>query len=89
LEKSAPGSLWVPAHGRPDRNLLAKNRELLGGIYENALKAVQNGKDIEEAKKMVLTDPHVAKYAHDTVGFNENIGKFTSIAYVEAEQTAF
>lgn len=89
LEKSAPGSLWVPAHGRPDRNLLAKNRELLGGIYENALKAVQNGKDIEEAKKMVLADPHVAKYAHDTVGFNESIGKFTSIAYVEAEQTAF
>ncbi len=89
LEKNAAGSLWVPAHGKPDRNLLVKNRELLGGIYENALKAVQSGKDIEAAKAMVLADPHVKKYANDTVGFNESIGKFTSIAYVEAEQKAF
>lgn len=89
LEKNAPGSLWVPAHGQPDRNLLVKNRELLGGIYASALKAVKSGKTIDEAKAMVLANPSVKKYAQDTVGFDESIGKFASIAFIEAEQNSF
>ncbi len=89
LEKNAPDSIWVPAHGKPDRNLLAKNRELLGAIYENALNAVKKGHSIDEAKTNALKDLHITKYANDTVGFHENIGKFVSIAYVEAEQNAF
>ncbi len=89
LEKAAPNSLWVPGHGQPDRKLLVKNRELLGGIYESAMQAVKSGKTIDEAKAMVLANPRVKKYAKDTQGFDESIGKFANIAFVEAEQNAF
>ena len=89
LEKNAPDSLWIPAHGMPDRRLLINNRELLGGIYDTALKAMKSGKTLDEAIVLVMQEPRVKAFANDTVGFNESIGKFASIAYVEAEQNAF
>ncbi|MDD3610256.1 MAG: MBL fold metallo-hydrolase [Halothiobacillaceae bacterium] len=89
LEAHIPGALWVPGHGHPDRDMLKKNRELLMGIYDNAAKAVEAGGSIEDARAAVLKDPRVTKYARDTVGFDESIGKFISIAYLEAEQKAF
>jgi hypothetical protein len=38
---------------------------------------------------MVLTDPRVKKRATDMQGFEGNIGKYTSLAYLEAEKEAF
>lgn len=89
LEQAAPGSLWLPGHGKPGRDLLARQRELFEGIYENAANAAEQMLPISEAKAMVLADPRVTKYADDTFGFDEGIGKFTSIAYTEAEARAF
>jgi hypothetical protein len=61
----------------------------LAGIYESCVQAVKDGKDPSQAKAMVLKDPRVIKYAKNTKGFETNIGKYTSLAYLEAEKEAF
>lgn len=88
LEKIKP-KLWLPGHGQPGPDVLKNNRELFGGIYGACVEAVKQGKPLEEAKAMVLADPRVKKWAPQTKGFKENIGSYTSLAYVEAEQENF
>jgi hypothetical protein len=51
--------------------------------------AVKEGASLEAAKPRVLADPRVAKYAANTQGWASNIGKYTSIAYLEAEKETF
>ena len=41
------------------------------------------------AREMVLADPRVASRAADTKGFDNNIGKYVSLAYLEAEENNF
>jgi hypothetical protein len=36
-----------------------------------------------------MKDPRVQKRAKDMQGFDGNIGKYTSLAYLEAEKEAF
>ncbi len=88
LEKIKP-TLWLPGHGIPGPDVLKNNRELFEGIYGTCVQAVKDGKPLEEAKKLVLADPRVRKWSPQTKGFNENIGSYTSLAYVEAEQENF
>mgnify|MGYP000054417931 CR=1 FL=1 len=80
---------WLPGHGQPGPDVLKNNRELFDGIYGACVQAVQEGKTIGEAKAMVLADPRVKKWAPQTKGFEENIGSYSSLAYVEAEQENF
>lgn len=89
LTKSAGDQLWVPGHGRPGRGLLKDYGELMAGIWETCVKAVENGQDISAAKALVLKDPRVSSRAARTAGFEANIGKYTSLAYLEAEKVAF
>lgn len=89
LEKNVPGSLWLPGHGEPGPDVIKHNRELFDGIFQSCVQAVKEMKSFEEAKSMVLADPRVKKWAPVTKGFNENIGSYTSLAYLEAEQSAF
>ncbi|HRP64575.1 MAG TPA: MBL fold metallo-hydrolase [Thauera sp.] len=89
LEKNAPSRIWVPGHGRPSGEVLAWNRELFEGIYENCVRAVEDGADMASARARVLADPRVAGKAADTAGFDTNIGKYVSLAYLEAEKEAF
>lgn len=89
LEKNAPATIWLPGHGQPSAGVLAWNRELFAGIYESCVKAVEAGQPMEEAKALVLKDPRVASRARDTKGFDTNIGKYVSLAYLEAEAAAF
>ena len=89
LEAAVPGALWIPAHGNPGKTVLAHNRELFEGIYQSAEKAVQEMSGQEGAKELALADPRVKKYAPITKGFDENIGKYTSLAYLEAESASF
>ena len=42
-----------------------------------------------EAKARVLKDPRVASRARTMQGFDGNIGKYVSLAYLEAEKVAF
>jgi hypothetical protein len=41
------------------------------------------------ARAAVLADPRVSSRARETQGFEANIGKYVSLAYLEAEAVAF
>ena len=89
LQEAAGDQLWLPGHGHPGKGLLKDYGELMAGIWETCLKAVEDGKDLSAAKALVLKDPRVASRAQRTAGFEANIGKYTSLAYLEAERLAF
>lgn len=89
LEKNAGSTIWLPGHGLPSGQVLQWNRELFEGIYQPCEKAIKDGLSMEEAKALVLKDPRVASRAKDTKGFDSNIGKYVSLAYLEAEAAAF
>lgn len=81
--------LLMPGHGKPGKEeLLSTYEDIMHGIYDNTKKAVADGLSIEEAKKLVLNDPRITKHEKTTEGF-EDIGKFVSYAYTEAETKAF
>lgn len=89
LEQMTRTRIWLPAHGRPGAGVLQWNRALFEGIYRPCEQAVRDGRPLEEAKAIVLQDPRVASRAAETEGFAANIGKYVSIAYLEAEAAAF
>jgi glyoxylase-like metal-dependent hydrolase (beta-lactamase superfamily II) len=81
--------LWVPGHGAASGDLLLAYGTFLRGIWENCLQAVKEQKSEAQAKAMVLADPRVAARAATMQGFAGNIGKYVSLAYLEAEKEAF
>jgi glyoxylase-like metal-dependent hydrolase (beta-lactamase superfamily II) len=89
LQQAAGEQLWVPGHGMGSQDLLTRYGTFLAGIYEPCLKAVKDGQSMEAAKAAVLKDPRVASRAKTMDGFESNIGKYTSLAYLEAEKEAF
>lgn len=89
LKKNTGDQLWLPAHGVASRDLLDTYGAFMAGIWENCLKAVKDGKSEGEAKTMVLADPRVAMRAKTMQGFHNGIGKYISLAYLEAEKEAF
>jgi len=89
LRAAAGDQLWVPGHGRASQTLLKDYGTFMAGIYEPCLKAVEAGEGIETAKAAVLKDPRVAPHAKTMAGFDSNIGKYVSLAYLEAENEAF
>ena len=89
LEKRAASRIWLPGHGQPGAGVLAWNRALFEGIYRPCEQAIKDGLPLEEAKALVLRDERVASRARDTRGFESNIGKYVSLAYLEAEAASF
>lgn len=89
LEREVAGALWVPGHGKASKTLLAEQRELFAGIYQNCETAVKAGEDEASARRRVLADPRVARHAGHTQGWDNNIGKYISLAYLEAEKESF
>ena len=89
LKTKAGSELWVPGHGRPTDDLMQWNREMFAGIYENCMTAVENMEDMASARARVMADPRVADKAEETRGFEANIGRYISLAYLEAEMAAF
>jgi glyoxylase-like metal-dependent hydrolase (beta-lactamase superfamily II) len=81
--------VWVPGHGLGSKDLLKTYGEFMAGIWEPCLKAVEDGKSEADAKAAVLKDPRVASRAKTMQGFDSNIGKYVSLAYLEAEKIAF
>jgi hypothetical protein len=53
------------------------------------LQAVKDGQSEAEAKAAVLKDPRVLARAKTMQGFDTHIGKYVSLAYLEAEKEAF
>ncbi len=84
-----PDALWVPCHGNPQKDLLQTYGTFLKGIWEPSLQAVKDGVPIGKAKDLVLKDPRIASRAPTMLGFAANIGKYTSLAYLEAERENF
>lgn len=89
LQKAAGAQLWMPGHGMPGQDILDTYGTFLKGIWEPCLQAVKDGQSESEAKARVLKDPRVAARAKTMQGFDSNIGKYTSLAYLEAEKEAF
>lgn len=89
LKAEAGSEIWVPGHGLPTPDIMTWNRELFAGIYENCLAAVEDMEDMAAARARVMADPRVAERAAETRGFDENIGRYVSLAYLEAEMAAF
>jgi glyoxylase-like metal-dependent hydrolase (beta-lactamase superfamily II) len=89
LRQHAGDQLWVPGHGVSSRDLLNTYGLFLSGIWDNCLQAVKDGLSESEAKARVLKDPRVASRAKTMQGFENNIGKYVSLAYLEAEKEAF
>ncbi len=88
MEKTG-STLWLPGHGEPSGQVLQWNRELFEGIYRPCEQAIKDGLGLAEAKAQVLKDSRVASRAKDTKGFDSNIGKYVSLAYLEAEAAGF
>ena len=89
LTESVGEQLWLPGHGQPAKDLLQTYGEFMAGIWDPCLQAVKDGKSEAEAKAMVMKDARVLKRAKDMQGFEGNIGKYISLAYLEAEKEAF
>ncbi|HAJ11511.1 MAG TPA: MBL fold metallo-hydrolase [Comamonadaceae bacterium] len=89
LQQAAGGQLWVPGHGHARKDLLDTYGSFLSGIWEACVQAVRDGVPLEGAKALVLKEPRVAARAATMDGFDSNIGKYTSLAYLEAEKEAF
>lgn len=89
LAASTGDQLWLPGHGEATHDLLDTYGKFLAGIWEPCLQAIKDGKSEAQAKAMVLADPRVASRAKTMLGFDSNIGKYTSLAYLEAEREAF
>lgn len=89
LTAAAGEQLWVPGHGIGSRDLLKTYGEFMAGIWEPSLQAVKDGKPESDARAMVLKDPRVRARARNMQGFEGNIGKYISLAYLEAEKEAF
>lgn len=89
LQQSAGDQLWWPGHGRGSKTLLNDYGTFLRGIWEPCVQAVKDGVPLERAKELVLKDPRVQTRAKNMAGFESNIGKYTSLAYLEAEKELF
>jgi glyoxylase-like metal-dependent hydrolase (beta-lactamase superfamily II) len=89
LMEAAGQQLWVPGHGGAGHDLLKTYGEFMAGIWEPCLKAVEAGQSETEAKAAVMKDARVAARAKTMQGFDGNIGKYVSLAYLEAEKVAF
>jgi hypothetical protein len=79
----------VPGHGEAGKNLLKTYGDFMAGIWEPCLQAVKDGQSEAEARAMVLKDPRVTARAKTMQGYENNIGKYISLAYLEAEKEAF
>ena len=89
LEREVASRVWLPGHGEPGAGVLAWNKALFEGIYRPCEQAIKEGLPLEAAKELVLRDKRVASRATETRGFEANIGKYVSLAYLEAEAASF
>jgi glyoxylase-like metal-dependent hydrolase (beta-lactamase superfamily II) len=89
LQAAVGEQLWVPGHGRASKGLLKTYGTFMKGIWEPCEQAVKDGVSLDAAKALVLKDPRVAPHINTMDGFEANIGKYTSLAYLEAEKENF
>lgn len=84
-----PDRLYFPAHGNPGRQILDDETTLFESIYNTANRAQAENKSMTEAVAMVKALPFMQEYAKTTPDYDDSVGKWTSIAYLEAQQANF
>lgn len=89
LTTAVPGAVWIPGHGEPGTQVLVNNRRLFDAIYQSAEKAVREGAGPDAAKQFALAHPYIREVSGEVKGFDDNIGKYSSLAYLEAESASF
>ncbi len=89
LVKNSRAEIWAPAHGDAGTKVLEWQRSLFQGIFESCVEAVKKNIPLEGALAVAMKDPRVSSKADETKGWDRNIGKYVSIAYLEAEQAQF
>jgi len=89
LIRNSKTEIWAPAHGDAGAKVLEWQRSLFAGIYESCTQAVKQNIPLEGALAVAMKDPRVSSKAAETKGWANNIGKYVSIAYLEAEQAQF
>lgn len=89
LTAATKTTVWLPAHGDAGVAVLKWHRDLFEGIWESCVRAVEEGIPLDGALAFALSDPRVSSQAAVTGGWERNIGKYVSIAYLEAEQAQF
>ena len=89
LIQSSHTNIWLPAHGNAGPGVLNWHRTLFEGIYQSCIEAVKQGIPLEGAVAFALKDDRVSSRAGETRGWDKNIGKYVSLAYLEAEQSLF
>ena len=89
LIAAADPKIWLPGHGHPGPEVARWQRELFAGIWETCLKAVDDGTPLDGALALALKDPRITSRAAETEGWERTIGKYVSLAYLEAEQAKF
>lgn len=82
-------TIWLPAHGDAGPGVLTWHRTLFEGIWESCVKAVEQSIPLDGALAFTLKDTRVSSQAAVTRGWDRNIGKYVSLAYLEAEQAQF
>jgi glyoxylase-like metal-dependent hydrolase (beta-lactamase superfamily II) len=89
LVANSKTKIWAPGHGDAGPHVITWQRELFQGIWDACVKAVEDGVPLDGALARVMQDPRVSSRVADTKGWDRNIGKYVSIAYLEAEQAQF
>lgn len=89
LAQDSRTAVWLPAHGDAGPGVLHWHRELFEGIYQSCVEAVKRDIPLEGALAFAMKDARVSSRAAETRGWERNIGKYVSIAYLEAEQAQF
>jgi glyoxylase-like metal-dependent hydrolase (beta-lactamase superfamily II) len=89
LSAATGDQLWAPGHGEPRQDLLKTYGDFMAGIWEPCLQTIKDGQGEAQAQSLVMKDPRVQARAKTMQGFASNIGKYISLAFLEAEKEAF
>lgn len=89
MKAALPGKTFFPCHGDPAPHILDEEISLFESIYNTANAAQAADKSMSEAVAMVKALPFMQEYAKNTPDYEDSVGKWTSIAYLEAQQANF
>ncbi|MGC8697297.1 MAG: MBL fold metallo-hydrolase [Halothiobacillus sp.] len=89
IKEVMPTKFFIPGHGNPGNNLLDEEIALFEAVYNTANTAQAANKSMDEATRMVKALPFMQAYAKTTPDYDNSVGHWTSIAYLEAQQANF
>jgi glyoxylase-like metal-dependent hydrolase (beta-lactamase superfamily II) len=89
MKETLPDKTYFPCHGNPAPHILDEEISLFESIYNTANSAQADNKSMSEAVAMVKALPFMQEYAKTTPDYADSVSKWTSIAYLEAQQANF